>query len=43
MDIGYIDADLGKRWIPETEELSHMLGGLIKTKRSFLKGKGENR
>ncbi len=43
MDIGYIDVDLGKRWIPETEELSNMIGGLIKTKRNFLKGKGEKR
>jgi four helix bundle protein len=40
MDIGYIDADLSKRWISETEELSNMIGGLIKTKRSFLKDRG---
>ena len=38
MDISYIDTALGKRWVPETDELSNMIGGLIKTKRSFLKG-----
>jgi hypothetical protein len=36
MEIAYIDVVLGKRWIAETEEISSMIGGLIKTKRSFL-------
>jgi four helix bundle protein len=33
MDIGYISADLGRRWIQETREISAMLMGLMKTKR----------
>ena len=36
VDIGYIPTDLGKKWIQETIEISSMLSGLIKTKRSFL-------
>ena len=36
MEIAYIDVVLGKRWIAESEEISSMIGGLIKTKRSFL-------
>lgn len=34
MDIGYISTDLGKRWIQETREISAMLVGLMKVKRS---------
>ena len=37
IDIGYIDKNKGKIWIEETKEISAMLIGLIKTKRSFLK------
>ncbi len=37
MDIDYIDRETGKRWAQETEELSLMLGGLIRTKKGFLK------
>jgi four helix bundle protein len=40
LEISYIDAEVGSKWVAETEELSNMIGGLIKTKRSFLKGKG---
>ncbi|WP_020676303.1 four helix bundle protein [Geopsychrobacter electrodiphilus] len=36
MDITYIAADKGKCWIAETEDISRMIGGLIKTKRRFL-------
>lgn len=36
MEIACIDPDKGKEWIAETEELSRMIGGLIKTKRGFL-------
>jgi len=35
MEIGYIDPSVGKGWLRESEELSLMLGALIKTKRSF--------
>ena len=31
MDIGYIDSKQGKEWINETEEISKMLYGLIKS------------
>jgi hypothetical protein len=37
MDIEYIPKDIGKKWVQETIEISAMLGGLIKTKRDFLK------
>ncbi len=37
MDIDYIDRETGKKWAQETEELSLMIGGLIRTKRGFLK------
>jgi len=29
--------DIGKKWVAETTEISAMFGGLIKTKRKFLK------
>ena len=31
MDIGYIDSKQGKEWLNETEEISKMLYGLIKS------------
>lgn len=37
MDIDYIDRDTGKKWAQETEEISHMFGGLIRTRKGFLK------
>lgn len=37
MDIGYIDREVGKKWLEEVREISSMLSGLIKTRRSFLK------
>ena len=37
MDIGYIDPKIGEEWLKETKEISLMLGGLIKTRRNFLK------
>jgi four helix bundle protein len=36
MEIGYIDKEIGKKWLQETTEISLMLGGLIKTKKSFV-------
>ena len=36
MDIGYIDTNIGKEWIKETEEISSMISGLIKTRRTFI-------
>ena len=36
MDIGYINKPVGKTLIQETNEISAMLGGLMKTKRTFL-------
>ena len=35
-DIGYLSDSLAKQWIKETQEISSMLAGLIKTKRSFV-------
>jgi four helix bundle protein len=37
IDIGYINKSLGEDWLRETKEISLMLGGLIKTKRKFLR------
>ena len=34
MDIGYIDKETGTKWVQETDEISRMLAGLIKTKRN---------
>lgn len=39
MDIGYIDSNIGSTWIKETGEVSKMLGGLIRSKRNFIKNK----
>lgn len=36
MDIGYIEKEVGKTWIKEANEISSMLGGLIKTRRGFM-------
>ena len=33
----YIGMDVGKAWLQEATEISSMLSGLLKTKRSFLK------
>jgi four helix bundle protein len=37
IDIGYIKKEVGEEWLREAREISSMLSGLIKTKRSFLK------
>jgi len=36
MDIGYIERDIGKNWLRETNEISSMLSGLMKTRRGFI-------
>jgi len=36
IDIGYVGKDVGTQWIKETNELSSMLGSLIKRKQSFI-------
>ena len=36
MEIGYIEPQIGQKWLQETKEISLMLGGLIKAKRNFL-------
>jgi four helix bundle protein len=36
MEIGYIQKGIGKEWLVETREISAMLYGLIKTKRTRL-------
>jgi len=42
MDIGYIEPEIGEKWLKETKEISLMLGGLIKTKRKFISRKEKN-
>lgn len=37
MEIGYIERANGKEWLKESEELSLMLGALIRTKKGFTK------
>ncbi len=39
MDIGYIDRDKGIFWLKETESISAMIGGLIRTKKNSLQNK----
>ena len=39
IEIGYIKGPLGKKWIQETEAISAMLGGLIRSKRAVVEGK----
>ena len=34
MDIGYIDREIGMKWIQESDEIGRMLAGLIKMKRN---------
>ena len=34
IDIGYIDKEIGMKWIQETDEIGKMLAGLIKMKRN---------
>ena len=34
MDIGYIDREIGARWLRDAEEISKMLHGLIRAVRS---------
>jgi len=36
LDIGYISDAVAKQWLKETQEISSMLAGLIKTKRGFI-------
>ncbi len=36
MDVGYIDKEVGEVWLRETNEISSMLSGLIKTRRGFI-------
>ena len=36
IDVDFIDKEIGKKWARETEEISLMLGGLIRTKKRFL-------
>jgi four helix bundle protein len=35
LKINYIDATDGKRWLKETENISYMLSGLIRTRKNF--------
>jgi four helix bundle protein len=37
LKINYIDTDTGNKWREESIEISSMLSGLIRTRRSFLK------
>jgi four helix bundle protein len=37
IEIDYIKADTGKKWIAEAKEISSMIAGLMKTKHNFLK------
>lgn len=39
MDINYISQEKATSWIKEATEISNMLGGLIKTKRGFIRKK----
>ncbi|NIQ39909.1 MAG: four helix bundle protein [Proteobacteria bacterium] len=36
IDIGYIEKEVGKTWLKETNEISSINSGLIKTRRGFI-------
>jgi len=36
MEIDYVDRETGNAWLNEAQEISQMIGGLMKTKRRFL-------
>ena len=36
MDIGYIDSEVGARWLSEAIEISSMLGSLMNARRKFI-------
>ena len=36
LKVGYIKNPPGEKWLKETQEISKMLGGLIKTKKGFI-------
>jgi hypothetical protein len=36
MDIGYIDREVGARWLSEAIEISSMLSSLMKARRKFI-------
>ncbi|MCG6533986.1 MAG: four helix bundle protein [Syntrophales bacterium LBB04] len=38
MEIEYVDRETGNEWLNEAQEISLMIGGLMKTKRNFLLG-----
>ena len=40
MEIGYINEVKGKSWLKETESISAMIGGLIRSKKNYLQNKG---
>ncbi len=39
MEIGYIDAEVGRKWVQEAKNISAMISALIKTRQRFLKAK----
>ncbi len=38
MEIDYVNRETGNAWLNEAQEISLMIGGLMKTKRKFLLG-----
>jgi four helix bundle protein len=43
MEIGYIASDKGKLWLKETESISAMIGGLIRSKKTLLENKKQQK
>ena len=41
MEIAYISGETGKKWLEETVAISSMIGGLIKSKRTYLSNKAK--
>jgi hypothetical protein len=37
MEIDYIPKESGKKWLEETVAISSMIGGLIKSKKNYVK------
>ena len=43
MEIGYIASDKGNLWLKETESISAMIGGLIRSKKTLLENKKQQK
>jgi len=43
MDVAYVDEQVGRKWLAETESISSMLGGLMNAKKQRIIDKGKTK